>query len=155
MVQPHAGGGDVDCSALVAGSTLSLPVAVPDAMLYVGDGHLSQGDGEVSGTAVACAVRCVLEVHLVESAPLATLHAVTPSGRLTVGLSTNLNEAMTPALDDMVTWIQTLHGGSRSGARERCCRPAGHSSGGPSVGIHAVLPSNALRRDRGPAEAVH
>lgn len=38
MVQPHVGGGNVDCAALGPGSTLYLPIGVPDAMLYVGDG---------------------------------------------------------------------------------------------------------------------
>lgn len=149
MVRPHACGGNLDCSALVAGSTLYLPVAVPDAMLYVGDGHVAQGDGEVSGTAVECAVRCVLEVSVVQDAPLTTTHAVTPSGRVTFGLSTDLDEAMTLALDDMVTWVQALHGGSRARALALASAAVDlriTQVASPVWGVHAVLPLGALRR---------
>lgn len=39
VVPPHAAGGNLDCRALVAGSTLHLPVKVAGSLLYVGDGH--------------------------------------------------------------------------------------------------------------------
>jgi acetamidase/formamidase len=45
-----AGGGNIDCRELVAGATLFLPVTVPGALLYLGDGHAAQGDGEAGGT---------------------------------------------------------------------------------------------------------
>ena len=50
------GGGNIDCRELVAGATLYLPVTVPDALLYMGDGHAAQGDGEVGGTAIECSM---------------------------------------------------------------------------------------------------
>jgi acetamidase/formamidase len=39
----------IDCKEVVAGSILYLPVAVPGALLSIGDGHAAQGDGEVAG----------------------------------------------------------------------------------------------------------
>src|SRR5262249_38565065 len=60
-VPPRAeGGGNIDCRELVAGSTLYLPVTVPDALLCIGDGHAAQGDGEVSGTAIECGMTSTL-----------------------------------------------------------------------------------------------
>jgi acetamidase/formamidase len=47
---PH--GGNMDCKELGAGTTLYLPVFVPGALFSVGDGHGTQGDGEVDGAAV-------------------------------------------------------------------------------------------------------
>ncbi len=154
MVQPHTGGGNVDCSALGPGSTIFLPIGVPEAMLYVGDGHLRQGDGEVSGTAVECAMTCQLEVRLVEDAPLTTMHAVTPTGLVTFGLSTNLNEAMTLALNDMVSWIQVLHGGPRARALALASATVDlriTQVASPVWGVHAVLPSGVLRSNQTPA----
>ena len=58
------GGGNIDCRELVAGSTLYLPVTVPDALLCLGDGHAAQGDGEVSGTAIECAMTTEVVVDL-------------------------------------------------------------------------------------------
>ena len=42
------------------------------------------------------------------------MHVVTPTGLVTFGLSTNLKEGMTPALNDMVSWIQVLYEGPRA-----------------------------------------
>ena len=47
-------GGNIDCKELVSGSTLFLPITVRGALLYLGDGHAAQGDGEVGGTAIEC-----------------------------------------------------------------------------------------------------
>src|SRR6266851_3495224 len=102
------GGGNIDCRELVAGSTLYLPVTVPAAMLCVGDGHAAQGDGEVSGTAIECGMTSEIRLSLVADPPLRTIHAITPSGKITFGFSESLNEAMTAALDAMVTWLTLL-----------------------------------------------
>ena len=40
-------GGNIDNKELVDGTTLFLPVFVEGALLFVGDGHAAQGDGEV------------------------------------------------------------------------------------------------------------
>jgi acetamidase/formamidase len=51
-IPPRRWGGNIDCKLLTAGSTLYLPVPVDGGLLFAGDGHGAQGDGEVSGTAV-------------------------------------------------------------------------------------------------------
>ena len=51
--RPRQCGGNMDCRELIAGTTLFLPVMVEGGLLYVGDGHAAQGDGELSGTAIA------------------------------------------------------------------------------------------------------
>jgi acetamidase/formamidase len=77
-------------------------------MLCVGDGHAAQGDGEVSGTAIECGMTSEIQFSLVADPPLGTIHATTPSGKITFGFSQSLNEAMTAALDAMVTWLTLL-----------------------------------------------
>jgi len=42
-------GGNRDFNEIVEGATVYLPVSVPGALLYVGDGHALQGDGELNG----------------------------------------------------------------------------------------------------------
>jgi acetamidase/formamidase len=105
-IPPRAvGGGNIDCRSLVAGSTLFLPVATEGAMVYLGDGHAAQGDGELGGTAIECGMTTELTIDLLPSAPLDAVHAVTPDGRITFGFDADLNEAMSTALDHMVTWL--------------------------------------------------
>jgi len=42
----------MDFNEIVEGATVYLPVSVPGALLYVGDGHALQGDGELNGNAL-------------------------------------------------------------------------------------------------------
>jgi len=43
-------GGNMDFNEIVEGATVYLPVSVPGALLYVGDGHALQGDGSSTAT---------------------------------------------------------------------------------------------------------
>jgi acetamidase/formamidase len=104
------GAGNIDCKELVAGSTLFIPIAVDRALLYLGDGHAAQGDGEVGGTAIECGMTTELVVDLIDDAPLETVHAVTPTSRITFGFSADLNAATGDALDAMLRWMQHLYG---------------------------------------------
>ena len=60
VIPPYRTGGNMDCRDLVAGARLWLPVAVPGALLSLGDTHVAQGDGEVCGTAI----EAPMDVHL-------------------------------------------------------------------------------------------
>ena len=44
-------GGNMDFNGFTDGATLYLPVIAPGALLYFGDGHALQGDGELNGNA--------------------------------------------------------------------------------------------------------
>src|SRR5262249_17352682 len=46
---PGSFGGNMDYNRLVEGVTLYLPVSQPGALLFLGDGHAAQGDGELTG----------------------------------------------------------------------------------------------------------
>ena len=50
-------GGNIDCSDLVAGSVLYLPIFVTGAGFYAGDAHAAQGSGEVNQTGLETAFR--------------------------------------------------------------------------------------------------
>lgn len=102
------GAGNLDCRQLTEGSTLFIPVAVPDALLYVGDGHAAQGDGEVGGNAIETGMTSELVVELLDEAPVPGVHALSPSGRITFGFNADLNLATGDALDQMLTWLQAL-----------------------------------------------
>ena len=43
-------GGNIDYNQIVEGTTIYLPVNHPGALLFVGDGHAAQGDGELTVT---------------------------------------------------------------------------------------------------------
>ena len=142
------GGGNIDCKELVAGSTLYLPVTVPGALLYLGDGHAAQGDGEVGGTAIECPMTTEVVLGLATGRPLRTIHAETPAGRITFGFSADLNAAMGDALEALVNWLQVLYGLGKAAAlalASTCADLRITQVANETWGVHAVLPAGVLR----------
>lgn len=139
-----ASGGNIDCKELIAGATLYLPVTVPGALLYLGDGHAAQGDGEVGGTAIECPMTTEAVLDLVPGRPLSTIHAETPAGRITFGFDSDLNVAMGDALDAMVTWMQDLFGLGKAAALALASTTVDlriTQVANQTWGVHAVLPA--------------
>ncbi|WP_235876661.1 acetamidase/formamidase family protein [Saccharopolyspora terrae] len=141
------GGGNIDCRELVAGSTLYLPVTVPDAMLLLGDGHARQGDGEVGGTAIECGMTTRVRLDLVVDRPVPGIHAETPSGLVTFGFDTDLNEATATALSAMVDWLQIEQALDRGAALALAGATVDMritQIANQTWGVHAVLPTGVL-----------
>jgi acetamidase/formamidase len=147
-IPPRAAcGGNIDCRELVAGTTLFLPVTVPGALLYLGDGHAAQGDGEVGGTAIECPMTTEAVVSLAPGRPLGTIHAEAPAGRITFGFDADLNVAMGDALDAMVSWMQVLSGVGKATAlalASTCVDLRITQVANQTWGVHAVLPAGVM-----------
>jgi acetamidase/formamidase len=144
-IPPRAcGGGNIDCRELTAGATLYLPVTVPGALLYLGDGHAAQGDGEVGGTAIECPMTTEAVIDLVRDRPLPVIHAEAPAGRITFGFDSDLNVAMGDALDAMVTWMQVLFNLGKAAALALASTTVDlriTQVANQVWGVHAVLPA--------------
>jgi acetamidase/formamidase len=147
-IPPRAvSGGNIDCKDLVASSTLYLPVSAPGALLYLGDGHAAQGDGEVGGTAIECPMTTKVALDVVTDRPLASIHAQTPAGPVTFGFDADLNVAMGDALDAMVGWMTAMFGVNRAEALALAStavdmRVTQVANG--TWGVHAVLPAGTI-----------
>ena len=147
-IPPRAeAGGNIDCKELVAGSVLYLPVNVDGGLLYLGDGHGAQGDGESCGTAIECGMTTEAVVSVAGERPLRCVHAETPAGLVTFGFSADLNEAMGDALDAMVTWMAERYGTSRAEAlalASTCVDLRVTQVVNITWGVHALLPGGLL-----------
>lgn len=145
---PGRTGGNMDCRELVAGSRLFLPVAAPGALASVGDGHAAQGDGEVGGTAIECAMdRVDVRLLLHEGLAIEGPRAHTPAGWITLGFGPTLDEAAADALDAMIGWIAAATGRSRAEALALASvavdlRVTQLVNG--TVGAHALLPRGVI-----------
>ncbi len=146
---PRVCGGNLDCKELVAGSTLYLPIPVDGALFSVGDGHGTQGDGEVSGTAIECPMgRVDLTFDLRDDLPLATPLAQTPAGWLTLGFGDTLDDATFSALDAIFGLIERLYRVERLDAIALASLTVDlHVTQivNGVVGVHALLPHGAIR----------
>jgi acetamidase/formamidase len=72
MVPPRRWGGNLDIRHIGPGARLILPVAVPGALLSLGDAHAAMGDGEVAGTGVETDGSVHLRITLLPGAAPAT-----------------------------------------------------------------------------------
>jgi acetamidase/formamidase/AraC-like DNA-binding protein len=70
-VPPSYFGGNIDNWRVGKGASIYLPVAVPKALLSIGDPHASQGDSEICGTAIECSLTGVFQIVLHKRADLA------------------------------------------------------------------------------------
>jgi acetamidase/formamidase len=61
-IPPDVHGGNMDTRHLVAGSSLFLPLFQPGGRLSMGDGHATQGDGEVCGTAIETPMKATVRL---------------------------------------------------------------------------------------------
>jgi acetamidase/formamidase len=150
-IPPRAlGGGNIDCKDLIAGSTLFLPIQTGGAMLYVGDGHGAQGDGEVGGSAMECGMTTEMVLDVIDAGPIDSIHAVTPTSRITFGFDEDLNEAMASALDAMVKWMsETLGLESAAALALASCTVDLRVTqvANDTWGVHAALPNERITMD--------
>jgi len=63
-IPPGYFGGNIDNWRIGKGAVMYYPVAVPGALLSVGDPHASQGDGELCGTAIECSLTGTFQLSL-------------------------------------------------------------------------------------------
>ncbi|AXR79686.1 acetamidase/formamidase family protein [Natrarchaeobaculum sulfurireducens] len=127
---PRAVGGNLDIRHLTAGSTVSLPVAVEDALFSIGDCHAAQGDGEVCGSAIEApmTVTCRFDVRTdldIEYPQFETTGPFTPTGRegpafCTSGVADDLQEAAKTAVRAMIEHLHDERGLTREQAYMLC-----------------------------------
>jgi acetamidase/formamidase len=105
-VPPGPHGGNIDLSELSEGSTLYLPVWKPGGLIYTGDSHAVQGDGEICLTALETRMKEVrVQVILHKQKNLAWPVAETNSHWITLGLDKDLNVAMTLAARNAIKFL--------------------------------------------------
>jgi acetamidase/formamidase len=93
-VPPGEFAGNMDIRDLTAGTTLYVPVHVPGALLWTGDSHAAQGNGEVNLTAVETAYKEFnITVEVIKGRPLDFPRIETPKSWTTMGFDQDLNKA--------------------------------------------------------------
>jgi acetamidase/formamidase len=116
-VPPGLFGGNLDVSLLGVGSTLYLPVQVADAMVYFGDPHFAQGDGEVALTAFEASLRATVRLDVIAGGTTlrpgggrAVPFAETPELLVPIGLDEDLDEAMRDCVRSALDLLATDYG---------------------------------------------
>ena len=121
---PGFHGGNMDAADVRPGNTVYLPVKVPGAMLYVGDGHAAQGDAEVCGVAVEVPTRGTMSVRVIKGKAIGTPRIESEDYIMTVGSARPMEDAARIAFYELVMWLETGYGIERLTAYQLCSQVA-------------------------------
>ncbi|MBB5886403.1 acetamidase [Xanthomonas sp. LMG 8992] len=148
------GGGNMDFNAVMAGSTVYLPVQQPGALLYLGDGHAVQGDGETTQWALETSLDVEFRIELVKRHPIAMPRVESPEQIAVLGQAGSSDDALRLATSGLLRWLQQDYGLSLAqatqvlgvAARYRVANLAGRS-----VGVAASIDKAVLHTLQPPA----
>jgi acetamidase/formamidase len=104
-IPPGVHGGNIDNWRIGAGATMYYPVQVDGALFSIGDPHVSQGDGEISGTAIEASLDVLFQVILRKDFQFPSPILESPKYWMTHGFNEDLNAAMREASLNMLSLL--------------------------------------------------
>ena len=150
-VAPGQHAGNIDVKELTAGSTLFVPVWVNGGLMFTGDSHALQGDGEVNITALETAMEEVrVQVILHKRAGYAWPMIETPTHWLMLGMHESLNEALRISLRNTIDFLSAKAQLSRDDAYGLASLAVDFRVSqmvDVNNGIHAMIPKSIFAPD--------
>ena len=141
-------GGNMDFNEIREGATVYLPVSQPGALLYLGDAHALQGDGETSQYGLETSMDVEFSVEVLHGKNISAPRVESDTQIMVLGQAGSLDDALRSATTGMVQWLQQDYGLSVS----ECAQVMGSSVhyvvanlAGRSVGLAAKLDKSVLR----------
>jgi amidase len=113
---PGPFGGNMDYAGMNQGVKIMLPVYEPGALLFIGDGHALQGEGEVVGTGVETSMDVEFTVNLVKKSPIQWPRLENDTYLMVLGSERPLLQALQHATSEMHRWLIQDYGLSERGA---------------------------------------
>jgi amidase len=115
-ITPGPYGGNMDYAGMNAGVKLMLRVYEPGALLFMGDGHARQGEGEVAGTGLEISMDVDFSVELVKKKPIGWPRLENQTHIMVLGSARPLLEAFQHATTELHKWLMSDYGFSERGA---------------------------------------
>jgi amidase len=103
-------GGNMDYNQLREGVTVYLPVNVPGALLFVGDGHALQGAGELTGNALETSMDIEFTVSLEPGGSPPAPRMENADFLMASGIAGSIDEAFRNATTNLVRWLEKKYG---------------------------------------------
>jgi amidase len=98
-------GGNMDFNQIVEGATVYLPVSVPGALLYLGDGHALQGDGEINGNALETSLEVEFTVEVISGRKTPAPRVESATRLTALYYAGSLDDAFRGATHNMSDWL--------------------------------------------------
>jgi acetamidase/formamidase len=99
-------GGNIDYNQIQEGTTVYLPVFQPGALLFVGDGHAAQGDGELTGDALETSMEIEFQVDIIPGKSIGMPYAENDEYLMMIGIGGSLDQALQRATTAMARWLE-------------------------------------------------
>ncbi|MFZ3210043.1 MAG: acetamidase/formamidase family protein [Terriglobales bacterium] len=107
-LRPWKNGSNMDLNELQAGSTLYLPVFVKGALIWTGDSHCLQGNGEVNLEALECAYKEIeIQPIVRKDMKIEWPQAENKDYWIFTGFDEDLTEAMKIATRNTIDWLSS------------------------------------------------
>lgn len=103
-------GGNMDFNEVIEGNVVYLPVQQPGALLYLGDAHALQGDGETTQYALETSMDVTFSVELIKGKAIAMPRVESPTQLMVLGQAGSLDDALKAASTGMIQWLQQDYG---------------------------------------------
>jgi amidase len=146
---PGAFGGNMDYAWLNAGAKLMLPVNEPGALLFIGDGHARQGEGEVAGTGLETSMDVEFTVDVLKKKTIGWPRIETATHIMVLGSARPLLEAFQHATSELQRWLTSDYGFTERGAQTFMGQAAEYDVANvvdPAFTVVAKIPKSLLRR---------
>jgi len=116
-IRPWKNGSNMDINELTAGSTIFIPVFLKGGLIWTGDSHCAQGNGEVNLTAIECSYEEIeLQPVVRKDLKLGWPRIETKTDYIMVGFDEDLMKAFTNAVVETVDFLVAQKGLSREEA---------------------------------------
>jgi acetamidase/formamidase len=107
-LRPWKNGSNMDINELQAGSTIYVPIFLKGGLIWTGDSHCRQGNGEVNLTALECSYReIVLQPIVRKDMKVEWPRIETKTHWIMTGFDEDLNKAMVNAVRETVDFLST------------------------------------------------
>ena len=103
-------GGNMDYNRIREGVTVYLPVFEPGALLFMGDGHAAQGDGELTGNALETSMDIEFTVDLIRDKSAPGPRAEDADYLMAMGIGGSLSEALQGSTTSLARWLEQEYG---------------------------------------------
>ena len=146
---PHAG--NVDLCEMGEGTTMFIPVWKAGALIFTGDSHAVQGDGEICLTALETGMKELrIQVVLHKQKNFAWPIAETPTHWIPMAMDKDLNVAMTQAARNAIDFLSARADLTKLDAYALCSIAASFRVTQVvdiTRGVHAMIPKNLFAPD--------
>lgn len=143
-------GGNMDFYKVAQGATIYIPVFHEGALLYIGDGHALQGDGEITGDALETSIDFSLVTKVIKSSELQLNFPRIEDSEHIMAMATakTLEEALKLATLGLLEWLQQDYSLSLNEATQVLGTLIEYripTLAGPRVAIVAMLKKDRLK----------